>query len=272
MVVDGYNWFGVEPGYVDPPFKKYDDEKRQCLEGTPSGQRDQMVVAPPALGSYAETARIFAIRPDPPTVHDVTWADDGYSLPKFPPIRGGILTPPFVYRADRTATYSITTYKRVGRGEYHPYHAVRAKMAPYVPTGEAIQPVPMPEAAETEPIRPQRLTQTQMASFATPHRFGIPKHVEGTKTQFVLPKRRKAKKGKRKVRKKVPERPRHQSTAVWGNAMPDDELVTELVAEFTPLTLDCAAAVRATMAEDKPLSNVTQETYTKQTGLKAFFQ
>ena len=118
----------------------------------------------------------------------------------------------------------------------------------------------VPEAVEPEPVRLKKSTQTQMASFATQHRFGIPKHVEGTKTEFVLPKRRKAKKGKRKVRKKAPERPRHQATAVWGDAMPDDELVTELVAEFTPLTLDCAAAVRATMTEDKPLSNVTQKT------------
>ena len=235
MLVDGYNWFGVEPGYVDPPFKKYDGK---------AAVRPVVVAMATRLGTYADTARIFAIRPDPPTAHDVTWADDGYSLPKFPTIRGGILTPPFVYRADRTATYSITTYKRVGRGEYHPYQAVREKLAPYEPTGEAVQSFPMPEGVEPEPVCLKKSTQTQMATFATEHRFTIPKHVEGTKTEFVLPKRRKAKKAKRKVRKKTPELKRHQSTAVWGNAMPHDELVTEIVAVFTPLTLDCAAAVR----------------------------
>ena len=106
-----YRLFGTDAGYVDPPFAVYRGKEpvRPIVAALPTG-----------LGTYAESARLFAIRPDPPTVHDVTWADGGYSLPKFPPIRGGILTPPFVYRADRTATYSNTTYKRVGRGEVNP--------------------------------------------------------------------------------------------------------------------------------------------------------
>ena len=197
MVVDGYNWFGVEPGYVDPPFKKYDDEKRASVQATPSSQRDQVVVAPPTdIGTYAETARIFAIRPDPPTAHDVTWAGDGYSLPKFPPIRGGILTPPFVYRPDRTATYSNTVYKRVGRGEEHPYCKVRQEMRKkqYEPVAEGV-PMEKPEKPKKVASGPQTREQGQMASFAQPHRWKLPRH-DGTKNARAPKETQESEEGK----------------------------------------------------------------------------
>jgi len=190
MVVDGYNWFGTEPGYVDPPFQKYEGK---------ATVRPVVAALPTALGSYADTARIFAIRPEQPVEHDVAWADDGYSLPKFPPIRGGVLTPPFVYATDPSATFSLTVYKRVGRGVVYPYNEVRKQMAPYEPVPPGI-PITMSEAPETTRTGPKKSAQMKMASFATDHRYTLPKYVPGTKTTFVLPKRRKAKKAKRKGR------------------------------------------------------------------------
>ena len=85
--IPGYKWFGNDPDYVHPPFKAY-DEKEQVEEAVPEKLY---------LGSYEATEAVFAGPMDPPTEHlKGTW--------DFPPLPngGGILTPPFVYRPDRT--------------------------------------------------------------------------------------------------------------------------------------------------------------------------
>ena len=284
--------------YSNPPFKK-------CKATV----KETEVVKPQIrLGSYEETARIFAIRPAPPFTDEcVLWDTEGFSLPALPPIRGGLFTPPFVYVPDRTATFSLTTYKRIARGErHHNYQESLYKqcsahgryqtrvcwMCEAVEETDdrkraaAIRRVlsrdmvlqPTKPKVEKPTLETKKTKQLDIRTLATAHRIVIPKHVEGTKTEFVLPKRRKAaKKRVKKKRKKTVKKhpvPRPIERTPWGNAVPIDEQITNLVAAFTPLNLESLAVVRAGIPQRPapPSRTLTQRKFTKQLGLRSFFK
>ena len=175
--IPNYQWYGTDHGDSHPQFKELHDEKEQ----------EEAVPDKAYIGSYEATDAVFAGPREPPTQHNQgVW--------NFPPLPhgGGILTPPFVYRPDRTATWSNTVYKRVGRAKVHPYSEVREEMrkTPYEHVPEGV-PMEKPDKPEKATIRPKTCTQAQMASFAQAHRWEMPRH-DGTKNkQYVLPRRRK---------------------------------------------------------------------------------
>ena len=283
-LVPGYQWYGCEPGHV---FKSFEKTEGPLKEG-------KTMVMPPTndLGSYAATERAFNDRgPVPPTqLGGCT----------FPAIRGGVLTPPFVYRVDRTATYSNTVYRRIGRGEDHTYQeemfrtcvdhgtfpgnacwvcgaidkneeiARAAAVEALVGRHVVCAPAPLKKTPVARGAR--KTKQLGMSRFAVEHRYGIPAY-DGTPNEpYVLPKRRKARKAVKKRKRKPVVRRRHQPVSAWGNRIPTDDMVVDLVRAFTPLSLEAAAALRGGMKTGQQVRKVAPRKFKKQTGIGGWFK
>ena len=75
-----------------------------------------------ALGSYEATDAVFDYTYQERFDDDAPFTQDActfQSTAPVAPVRGGVHTPPFYYKTDPTATFSVTTYRKTALGKRH---------------------------------------------------------------------------------------------------------------------------------------------------------